>query len=239
MSAESQRTIDAQNQEFWDEVCGSGLARSLGIAQITPESVAQFDAAYRATTRTSSAIWTTCRWRGATCSRSASGSERSPVLAERGARYRGVDIAAGPVAMMQDRLRWLGQPDDRPAVEASALALPWEDEAFDVVVSIGCLHHTGDLSGAIGQVHRVLRPGGLAFVMLYDAHSFRQLTRVPRERLRALRSGRGGAEQVRAMYDVNTAGAAAPHGIPFRAVKSAVCSAPSRRSRSTPRTSTA
>jgi SAM-dependent methyltransferase len=212
VSTESQRTIDAQNQEFWDELCGSGLARSLGIAQITPESVAQFDAAYLGYYPYLVRYLDDLPVEGRDVLEIGLGfGTVGQVLAERGARYRGVDIAAGPVAMMQDRLRWLGQPDDGPAVEASALALPWEDEAFDVVVSIGCLHHTGDLSGAIGQVHRVLRPGGLAFVMLYNAHSFRQLTRVPRERLRAFRSGRGGAEQVRAMYDVNTAGAAAPH----------------------------
>jgi SAM-dependent methyltransferase len=132
-------------------------------------------------------------------------------LAARGARYRGADIAAGPVAMMRDRLRWLGRPDDAAVVQTSALELPWEDGSFDVVVSIGCLHHTGDLPRAVREVHRVLVPGGLAFVMVYNAHSFRQLAQVPRARLRALRAGRGSDETVRAMYDVNTSGEAAPH----------------------------
>ena len=133
------------------------------------------------------------------------------ILATRDAHYHGADIAAGPVGMMRDRLRWLGRTDEGAVRQASALELPWEDETFDVVVSIGCLHHTGDLQGAVSEVHRVLAPGGVAFIMLYNAHSFRQLARVPRARLRALRAGRSSAEEVRAMYDVNTAGEAAPH----------------------------
>lgn len=133
------------------------------------------------------------------------------ILAARGAHYHGADIAAGPVAMLRDRLRWLGRPDDDSVVQASALELPWADGTFDLVVSIGCLHHTGDLPQAVSEVHRVLVPGGLAFVMLYNAHSFRQLVVVRRERLRALRARRSSAERVRGMYDMNSAGEAAPH----------------------------
>jgi SAM-dependent methyltransferase len=113
--------------------------------------------------------------------------------------------------MMRDRLRWIGKQDDHAVVEASALELPWKDETFDVVVSIGCLHHTGDLPQAVSEVHRVLVPGGLAFVMLYNAHSFRQLVVVRRERVRAWRARHGSAEKVRGMYDANAAGEAAPH----------------------------
>ena len=80
-----------------------------------------------------------------------------------------------------------------------------------MVVSIGCLHHTGDIPRAVGEVHRVLAPGGTAFVMLYNSHSFRQLVVVSRERLRARRARRSAEEQVRAMYDSNAAGEAAPH----------------------------
>jgi hypothetical protein len=63
----------------------------------------------------------------------------------------------------------------------------------------------------VSEVHRVLAPGGTAFVMLYNAHSFRQLTVVNRERLRAIWARRDAAERVRAVYDVNSTGDAAPH----------------------------
>jgi SAM-dependent methyltransferase len=204
--------IDERNRAFWDELCGTGLAASLGITEITPTSLARFDEAYMAYYP-----YLAEYLRGLPLDRrevleiGLGFGTVGQILATRGAHYHGADIAAGPAAMMQDRLRWLGQDYEGAVVQTSALDLPWVDETFDLVVSIGCLHHTGDLPRAVSEVHRVLAPDGLAFVMLYNAHSFRQLARVPRARLRSFRDGRSSTEEVRAMYDVNTAGEAAPH----------------------------
>lgn len=49
--------------------------------------------------------------------------------------------------------------------------LPFAAETFDVVYSNGVLHHTPDTAGAVREVHRVLRPGGTAKVMLYHRNS--------------------------------------------------------------------
>src|SRR4051812_38562872 len=134
-------------------------------------------------------------------------------LAERRARYHGLDIAPTPVEMMRHRLRLLGAPADDDVLEGSALQIPWPDATFDYVYSIGCLHHTGDLPRAIDEVHRVLAPGGSAVIMLYNRYSARQLWRVDMPRIRAAvgRSVRRSAEAVRADYDTNAAGDAAPH----------------------------
>lgn len=212
MSVDAQDSIDEQNQEFWNELCGTGLATSLGITEITPASVRRFDDAYMASYPYLARYLDDLSVEGREVLEIGLGfGTVGQILSARGARYHGADIAAGPVAMMRDRLRWLDRPDDSAIVQASALELPWKEETFDVVVSIGCLHHTGDLRQAVSEVHRVLVPGGLAFVMLYNAHSFRQLIVVRRERIRAARARRSSDEQVRAMYDANAAGEAAPH----------------------------
>jgi len=44
----SQSETDTRNVAFWNELCGSELARSIGIDDRTPESLQKFDEAYMA-----------------------------------------------------------------------------------------------------------------------------------------------------------------------------------------------
>jgi SAM-dependent methyltransferase len=55
---------------------------------------------------------------------------------------------------------------------ADAENLDFADESFDVVYSHGVLHHTPDTEGAIREIHRVLKTGGRAVVMLYHRGSY-------------------------------------------------------------------
>ncbi len=52
-------------------------------------------------------------------------------------------------------------------VKADVFALPFRPGAFDGIVSIGVLHHTGDTYGAIRALLPLLRPGGRIFIQLY------------------------------------------------------------------------
>lgn len=49
--------------------------------------------------------------------------------------------------------------------------MPFPDASFDAVYSFGVLHHTPNTEAAVGEVHRVLRPGGTAMVSLYHRDS--------------------------------------------------------------------
>lgn len=73
---------------------------------------------------------------------------------------------------------------------ANAEALPFEDASFDAVYSFGVLHHTPRIADAVAEVHRVLAPGGTAYVMLYHARSLvnlvHQALRLPYESPRHL-----------------------------------------------------
>jgi SAM-dependent methyltransferase len=54
---------------------------------------------------------------------------------------------------------------------ADAESLPFRSEAFDIVYSWGVLHHSPDTSVAVREIFRVLRPGGVARVMIYSRYS--------------------------------------------------------------------
>jgi ubiquinone/menaquinone biosynthesis C-methylase UbiE len=86
-----------------------------------------------------------------------------------GARCVGVDLTPRSIEITQHRFRLYGA--DGAFMISDAENLPFLDESFDVVYSNGVLHHTPDTEGAIREVHRVLRPGGVAKVMLYHRNS--------------------------------------------------------------------
>ena len=112
--------------------------------------------------------------------------------------------------MMEHRIGLLAGTGS--ATQGSALDIPHPDGSFDVVVSIGCLHHTGNLAGAIEEVRRVLRPGGETMLMLYNARSYRRLMTLPAQALLSgdWRDPVRRRELVRRAYDSNEAGDAAP-----------------------------
>lgn len=84
-------------------------------------------------------------------------------------RLAGVDLTARALAWTQRRLQALNLHSH--LLQADAEALPFPDESFDIVYSWGVLHHTPKTSLAIQELHRVLRPGGTARLMLYHRHS--------------------------------------------------------------------
>jgi SAM-dependent methyltransferase len=82
----------------------------------------------------------------------------------------GVDLTPASVAHTTCRLAI--ESFDADVRLADAESLPFPDADFDAVYSFGVLHHTPDMARAIGEVRRVLRPGGTAVVALYNRHSY-------------------------------------------------------------------
>ena len=52
-------------------------------------------------------------------------------------------------------------------INGDAENLPFPDASFDIVYSFGVLHHTPGTEKAIREVHRCVKPGGKAIIMLY------------------------------------------------------------------------
>jgi SAM-dependent methyltransferase len=56
-------------------------------------------------------------------------------------------------------------------IQADARFIPLRDSSVDVVYSSGVLHHSPDMARSIAEIHRVLMPGGKAYIMLYATWS--------------------------------------------------------------------
>jgi SAM-dependent methyltransferase len=209
---QGQSEIDRRNAAFWDELCGSALATQLGIAEPSLGALARFDAAYMAMYPYLDRYLPDAEGREQRLLEIGLGyGTVSQFLASRGFDYHGLDIAARPVEMVRYRLANLAFDDPEHRVRVgSALDIPHGDESFDQVVTIGCLHHTGDLSRAVTEVERVLRPGGRALVMLYNRRSYRLIRMSLGRLLRRLRRGWLDEEEIRGSYDRNLEGEAAP-----------------------------
>jgi ubiquinone/menaquinone biosynthesis C-methylase UbiE len=95
-------------------------------------------------------------------------------LVRRGAIYSGVDLTDEAVSRTRMRFTSKELPFDR-IEQASALALPFEDGAFDIVFSHGVLHHIPGISAAQREIARVLKPDGRLIAMLYAKRSLNYL----------------------------------------------------------------
>ena len=90
-------------------------------------------------------------------------------FARGGARCTGIDLTPRSVEITRHRFRLYGAEGDFMISDGEHL--PFRNESFDVVYSNGVLHHTPDTEGAVGEVHRVLKSGGVAKIMLYHRDS--------------------------------------------------------------------
>ena len=83
-----------------------------------------------------------------------------------GFRLVGLDVSPSMVEKAAENIEEAGLAGTVRVQEGSVHALPFEECSFDVVVSTGSLHHWKDPGAGLNEVHRVLKPGGIA--LIYD-----------------------------------------------------------------------
>jgi arsenite methyltransferase len=90
------------------------------------------------------------------------GGNTACLIAEQyGSRVRGVDISEVMIAKAKERARRQGLEDAVEFRVADAFQLPFEDDWFDAVIVEAVLTPLpGDKSRALGEMVRVVRPGG-------------------------------------------------------------------------------
>ena len=87
-------------------------------------------------------------------------------LAERVApgRVVGLDAAAGALEAARATLSERGLSEQVEVTSGDVMALPFEDASFDVVHAHQVLQHLADPVGALAEMRRVTRPGGIVAV---------------------------------------------------------------------------
>ncbi len=81
-----------------------------------------------------------------------------PLMA-RGLPVTGVDISAGMVAQLRQKLTPEHHPPD--LIFGDATRLPLRDEAFPAVLTVHVLHLVSSAEAALSDIRRVLAPGGI------------------------------------------------------------------------------
>jgi SAM-dependent methyltransferase len=86
------------------------------------------------------------------------------VAAAPGARVVGVDLSVAVEAAHRN----LGDLPNTAFIQADVFDLPLRDDSFDLIYSIGVLHHTPDTRAAFEALPRLLRPGGRIAIWVYS-----------------------------------------------------------------------
>lgn len=97
-------------------------------------------------------------------------------FARAGAHCTGIDLTPRSIEITRQHFAVYGESGD--FLIADAEILPFADESYDVIYSNGVLLSTPDTAKAVREIHRVLRPGGTAKVMLYHRHSLHYWYRI-------------------------------------------------------------
>jgi SAM-dependent methyltransferase len=90
-------------------------------------------------------------------------------FAEAGAELYGIDLTERAIGHTRQRLAMFGLSSQLRTGDAEHIDFP--DGSFDIVYSWGVLHHSPDTPQAFREVHRVLKPGGEARIMIYHKWS--------------------------------------------------------------------
>ena len=79
--------------------------------------------------------------------------------------FTGIDLTVAASEATSTRLKLFGIEGAIHRMDAEEMSFP--DASFDYIWSWGVIHHSADTNRILQQMHRVLRPGGRATVMVY------------------------------------------------------------------------
>jgi 2-polyprenyl-3-methyl-5-hydroxy-6-metoxy-1,4-benzoquinol methylase len=118
------------------------------------------------------------------------GGVLSEKLIESGFTITAVDASQDMLHLTRERLKAFPAGTHK-LIHSNCLSLPFPDGEFDLVVCLGMFGYFDQVTQALGEIRRVLRPGGTLILSVRNAHTHRvfdflQLLKVPVRGLRSL-----------------------------------------------------
>ncbi len=90
-------------------------------------------------------------------------------LALKGGKMHGISLAPQDKVATDRHLELYGFRSD--TIIGDAENMPYEDNVFDFVYSVGVLHHSPNIEKVCAEIYRVLRPGGECYLAVYNKSS--------------------------------------------------------------------
>ena len=104
-------------------------------------------------------------------------------FAREGANVTGIDLSKTAIDLACKNFEQSGHNADLHVMNGECMQ--FGDDTFDVVYAHGVLQYTVDTEKMVAEIHRVLKPGGQAIMMVYNKNSWlnlmRNVTNVPLE----------------------------------------------------------
>lgn len=97
------------------------------------------------------------------------GADHEQLARNNPARLCGIDLTKRAIEYTSKRLALSGLQSELQIADAEKL--PFPDNVFDIVYSWGVLHHSPSPQRAFQEIARVLKPGGIARIMIYHKNS--------------------------------------------------------------------
>jgi len=97
------------------------------------------------------------------------GSDHSQIALSKPRSLTGVDLTERAVEHTKNRFSMLGLESTLSTDNAENLS--FGDETFDAIYSWGVLHHSPNTKKCFDEVYRVLKPNGLAKIMIYHKYA--------------------------------------------------------------------
>ena len=98
-------------------------------------------------------------------------------LAKSGSMLTSIDLTKQAIETTTERFKLYNLKADIKQMNAESMG--FDDNTFDFVISWGVIHHSGSMQNILNEIYRVLKPGGKAYLMVYNKNSIRSLIFAP------------------------------------------------------------